>query len=181
MFSTSFCRQSACHWSRPYRQSLTRIQESKSANCESARRVANFWKGVSWAAVSSRSSSTLWPPRDTPLKSSSSSPPSLVEMWVSYLTVFTGKASTCLENNEPSLLIYVQWKRFKDQHIWAVKFTRGEGKTSELSNLILCCLFITVLCPHKQVLNSSLLQKSSSRLWRVLGHSSHLCWRDPQL
>lgn len=76
----SSCRQSACHWSRRYRQSPMRIQESKSANCESAHQAASFWKGVSWEAVSSRSSSTLWPPRDTPLKSSSSSPPSLVEM-----------------------------------------------------------------------------------------------------
>lgn len=79
-FQTPSCRQSACHWSRPYRQSPTRIQQSKSANCESARQVESFWKDVSWAAVSSRSSSTLWPPRDTPSKSLNSSPPSLVEM-----------------------------------------------------------------------------------------------------
>lgn len=81
----SFFRQSVCHWSRLYLQSPMKSQESRSANWESAHQVASSWKGVSWAAVSCRSSLTLWPPRDTRLKNSSSSPPSLVEMWVSYL------------------------------------------------------------------------------------------------
>lgn len=75
-------RQSACHWSRPCLQSPMKSQASKSASWESAHQVASFWKGVSWAAVSSRFSLTLWPPRDTPLKNSSSSRPSLEEMWV---------------------------------------------------------------------------------------------------
>ncbi len=113
IFSTPSCRQSACHWSRPYRQSPTRIQESKSANCESAHRVASFWKGVSWAAVSSRSSSTLWPPRDTPLKSSSSLPPSLVEMWVAYLTLLQRKHPHVYKITNPLLLIRIQRKGFK--------------------------------------------------------------------
>lgn len=182
IFSTPSCRQSACHWSRPYRQSPTRIQESKSANCESAHRVASFWKGVSWAAVSSRSSSTLWPPRDTPLKSSSSLPPSLVEMWVAYLTLLQRKHPHVYKITNPLLLIHIQRKGFK-------RPTHRSCPQVERERLLNCRVvqshfvppFITVLCQHKQVLNSSLLQKSSSRLWSVLGRSSHLCWRDPQL
>lgn len=134
------CRQSACHWNRPYRQSLTRIRLSKSANCESAHRVESLWKGVSWAAVSFRSSSTSWLPRDTPLKSSSSSPPSLVEMWVlqiSWYLTFSpqwNRATVC-----PGILLWGS--------------NTAQLFTSFLSPLVLCCWFVIVLYPHKQRLN----------------------------
>lgn len=75
-------RLSVSHWSRPCHQSPKRRAKSQSASCASGRQAASFWKGGSWAAVNSRSSSTSSLQRATHLTSSNCSPLFLAEMWV---------------------------------------------------------------------------------------------------